>query len=359
MNPSCVFLAFSISNGSVSDYFSTLAIRFAETSKVVIFTDTDGNLDGNENIITYRWKSKRPTQWQDYKQLTKAIRLHKPHLMISVFGSVNMFTLGGFMCGVNSRIAWCRTLRGQIKTKQIGVLRKRLIYTLCTHVFTNSEATKRDVMEHFGVSERKLKVVPNAVKEYPITRGKVKPYTLVYAGRLDPAKGIDTLLNALPMVVKKHPQTQLSILGGSLTGNVIKTYQKQVHDLQLDEYVNFLGGQNKQTVLETFAHSYATVVPSVLEAFGFVVIESFSVKTPVIGSNTSGIAESVRHQKDGLLFEPQNAVDLASQITYLFDHPTMRGQFGDNCYERFLECYELQQAVDNVLELLKKEQLYV
>lgn len=359
MNPSCVFLAFSISNGSVSDYFSALAFRFAETSKVVIFTDTDGVLADNENITIYRWKSKRPTQWQDYKQLTKAIRTHKPYLMISVFGNVNMFTLGGFMCGVKTRIAWCRTLRGQIKTKQIGIIRKRLIYMLCTHVFTNSEATKRDVMEHFSVSERKLRVVPNAVKEYMIHRDKVLPYTLVYAGRLDPAKGIDTLLNALPMVVKKYPQTQLSILGGSLSGNVIKTYQKQVADLSLKEHVSFLGGQKKEKVLEIFAKSYVTIVPSVLEAFGFVVIESFSVKTPVIGSNTSGIAESVRHELDGLLFEPQNASDLADQIIRLFDDPALRIAYADNCYERFLNRYELQQAIHNVLDLLRKEGLHV
>lgn len=359
MNPPCVFLAFSISSGSVSDYFSALAIRFAETGKVVVFTDTDGSLADNKNITIYRWKSKRPTQWQDYKQLTKAIRTHKPYLMISVFGNVNMFTLGGFMCGVKSRIAWCRTLRGQIRTRKIGIFRKRLIYALCTHVFTNSEATKLDVIKHFGVSERKLKVVPNAVKEYTIVREQVIPYTLVYAGRLDPAKGIDTLLNALPMVVKKYPQTQLSILGGSLSGNVIKTYQKQVKDLRLKEHVTFLGNQHKQKVLETFAKSYTTIVPSVLEAFGFVVIESFSMRTPVIGSNTSGIAESVRHEKDGLLFEPQNAVDLANQIICLFDDPALRAAYANNCYERFLSRYELKQAIHNVLDLLRKEGLYV
>ncbi|MFC4636300.1 glycosyltransferase family 4 protein [Dokdonia ponticola] len=349
----CVFLAFSISKSSVSDYFTTLAIEMSEKYNVVIFTDTQERIE-RKNISTYIWPSLRPTGIKDFLFLRSKIKAHHPTLMISVFGAVNMFLIGGYVYRVPKRIAWRRTLTGQLNPSKKSIRRKGLIYKLATTIFVNSNATKEDTITYFKVPEDKITVIYNAVKDHKIAARKREPYRLVYAGRLHPSKGIDTLLEAIQILKTDIEEIELLVLGGSLQGNVIKKYQKQTEDLQIEKQVRFLGNQSKEKLLELFASTQFVVVPSVLEAFGFVVIESFSVKTPVIGSNTSGIAEIIRDGKDGLLFEPSNADDLAKKIKYLFEHPDKVTVFSQNCYQRFLDTFEVNTSVKEALIIVER-----
>src|SRR5690606_18735068 len=110
-------------------------------------------------------------------------------------------------------------------------------------------------------------------------------------------------------------------------------------------HVNFIGHQSKEKVLSELSSSYVTIVPSVIEAFGFVIIESFSVKTPVIGSDSSGIAEVIGDNIDGLLFEPQNHLDLAAKIRILLMDEEMRKRFSENGYNRFKDNFEIKNAI--------------
>ena len=94
------------------------------------------------------------------------------------------------------------------------------------------------------------------------------------------------------------------MLGG--TSWEVETYQKMAKDMGLQDKTTFEGSKPKDKVLSEFSKASYVVVPSLSEGFGFVVIEAFSVRTPVIGSNTGGIKEIIRNGIDGLLFEPGN-----------------------------------------------------
>lgn len=355
----CVFLAYSISKASVSDYFTSLAIHFSHTHTVIICTDTDKVLEETESIKVYKWPSKRPTKWKDFRFLHQKIKMYKPEIMISVFGAVNMFLIGGFVNSVKHRIAWRRTLVGQLNPSRFSILRKQFMYKMATEIYANSKATKKDIVEHFNVPSSKVKVVYNAVKDYGIMPKEKRPYQLVYAGRLHTSKGIDTLLEALPAVVKLYKNVELLVLGGSLTGNAIKKYQQIVDDIDIKENVRFLGNQPKEKVLEIFANSQVTIVPSLVEAFGFVVIESFSVGTPVIGSNTTGIAEIIRDGKDGLLFEPDNSKALSQKIIHILSSPKQQRLYSKSCYERFKKTFEVECATKALVKEFHNHKAYV
>ncbi len=355
----CVFLAYSISKASVSDYFTSLAIHLSHTHTVVVFTDTREVHEDLEAITIYKWPSKRPTQWKDFKFLHQRIRKYQPEIMISVFGAVNMFLIGGFVHNVKHRIAWRRTLVDQLNPSRFSLFRKRFIYKMATEIYANSKATKTDIEQHFNVPSSKVRVVYNAVKDYRVESKKVHPYRLVYAGRLHKSKGIDTLLEALPAVVKLYKDVELLVLGGSLTGNAIKKYQQKVEDIAIKGNVRFLGNQPKDKVLEIFANAQITIVPSLVEAFGFVVIESFSVGTPVIGSNTTGIAEIIRHGQDGVLFEPNSPEDLSQKIIDILSSPIQRILYSKNCYKRFKNTFEVESATKALAKELENLKAHV
>ncbi|QED37744.1 glycosyltransferase family 4 protein [Antarcticibacterium arcticum] len=346
-----IFLSFTIAESSVSDYFSELSNRLAAEFQVIIITD--GKKVRPEGISSkikiFKWPSKRPTNWSDLRFLIQMVKRYRPEIMLSVFGSVNMFLIVGFLLGVKTRIAWSRTISAQFASKKSLQMRKKYVYKLATHIFANSKATKLDLVQNFGVPEIKIEVVYNAVKQ-PLDRtNNIIKNKIVYVGRMHPSKGVLTLLQAMPLVISKFPDVNLVLVGGELEGKEIKDLKAKAEVLEIGKSISFLGNRPKICVLEEFSEAYCTVVPSLVEAFGFVVIESFSVKTPVVGSNTSGIAEIVRDGKDGFLFEPGNSEDLAFNLIKLLGNPELRKNFSEGCYQRFLEEFEIKKSTQKLV----------
>lgn len=337
----CVFLAFSIGDSSVSDFFSTVAKRLSHDHKVVIFTDTKNSLAPNDTIEVMRWPSKRPTKWKDFVFLRKAIKQHRPSLMLATFGANNIFLVTAYFMRVKHRYGTYRTLSTQIKSGFLKRIRKRWVYSLATKVIVNSKATKDDIMSHFGVKESKIEMRYNAVKAANIS-AKKEMDLISFAGRFHPTKGIDVLLRAFAKLLQDYPNKSLLIMGGTLKKD--DEYFQLIEHLGIAKNVEIVGSVSKEEVLKNFARSSFVVVPSRSEAFGFVVIEAFCVKTPVLGSNTGGIKESIRDQVDGLLFEPGNHTDLYDKMKTLCDNPTLIAEYAVNCHQRFRDNYELERV---------------
>ncbi|MHC0447323.1 glycosyltransferase family 4 protein [Flavobacterium sp. 3-218] len=350
-----IFLSFSISNSSVTDFFLQLANKLAEENNVIIITDRlERKIEANSNIEVFKWPSVRPNKFKDFVFLCKLIKRFKPVLMVSIFGAVNMFTVAGFILNVKNRIAWCRTLSTQFKNSKMLELRKRMVYKLCTNVLVNSYAVKQDLINNFGVKNEKIHVIYNAVKTQNFqNKVEVESNKIVYAGRMHPSKGIDTLLKAMPKVLKEFPKLKLKIIGGNLNSSEFEKYLEMTLLLKIKDNIIFTGNQSKEVLLNEFSSAYFSIVPSITEAFGFVIIESFSVKTPVIGANNTGIAEVIRDKKDGFLFETQNENDLSEKMIFLLKQPALRNEFSANCYERFLEKFELEKNTNETANMLQ------
>jgi glycosyltransferase involved in cell wall biosynthesis len=123
-------------------------------------------------------------------------------------------------------------------------------------------------------------------------------------------------------------------------------------ELGVADHVLFLGSKTPQQITDVLCEVSFTVVPSVLEAFGMVIIESFSAGVPVIGSRTTGIAEIVRDGRDGLLFETGNAVALAACVVEMLDDAALRLRCARSAREHFLESFELEKVTAAVAEHL-------
>lgn len=343
-----IFLSFTLKNSSLAGFFIELCNQLAFNNRVIIITYAveKHNFYISPKIEILKWPSKRPTKFKDFLFLIKLVKKHRPKTMIANFGAVNMFLIVGYLFRVKQRIAWYHTLSGQLEKHKILQLRKRIFYKMATKIISNSKATRNDLVKNFRVKKSKVKIIYNAVRE-PLKTGCVIPFKLVYAGRMHVTKGVDILLLAMPLVVKKFPLVNLTLIGDDLKGEQIKKYIEIVNVLKIQDNVIFLGNQNKDRVLEQFSSAYLTIVPSIVEAFGYVVIESFSVKTPVIGSNTGGIAEIIRDDLDGLLFEVNNSLDLADKINHLLGNHRLREQFSNNCFDRFLQNFEVKEVVNN------------
>lgn len=351
MKTKTVFLSFSVGETSVSDYFISLSKKIDENYNVVIFSDTKKplNILLPASIEIKYWPSKRPTKFKDAFFLYKNIKKYKPIMTISIFGSVNIFLLIGFLCRVNHRVAWIRTLSTQFDMKKQNIIRKSLVYRLATNIITNSIATKEDAIKVFKVKESKIKVLPNTVTNYrdSLNNSSVEKFKILYVGRLHNSKGVDVLIKAIAELVNQNFDVFLDIIGN---GPEEKNLKELTNKLNISNQVSFLGGKNKIEVLNAFKKSYCAVIPSRSEAFGYTVIEAMSVGTCVVGANNTGIKEIIIHNQTGLLFETNNPHDLSLQIKTILLDERKRDNLANKGYERFLSTYETTKAIKSYMK---------
>jgi glycosyltransferase involved in cell wall biosynthesis len=288
----------------------------------------------------------------------RLVRRLRPCCLISNFGARNiMMTIGGLR-HVPVRIHWHHTVSSAIENDWRDSplrlrwlkLRARIPFHFVTHVIANSEAAREDVINTFGVPAQKCRVFWNSLED-PLSQPTPTPMPkagspdclhFVCAGRFAPCKGQDVLLKAMAQVVSRHPDATVEFIGD---GSTRVACEEMARQLGLGECCRFLGALLHPEVLSRMAGAFAVVVPSWNEAFGLVNIESMSVRVPVIGSNTGGIAEIVRDGIDGFLFPPGDHDALAARMMTLLENETLRAQMGASARRRFLEHFESTRAV--------------
>lgn len=144
-----------------------------------------------------------------------------------------------------------------------------------------------------------------------------EPHSLLYLGRLEPEKGVEVLLEALPRVLATVPQATLSIVGD---GSVAGSLRERAHTLGLEGAVRFHERVPYDDVRRFYATATAKVLPSIwTENSPLAAYECLLSGLPLIGSRIGGIPDLVEHGKTGFLFEPRSVDDLTRKILQLFD----------------------------------------
>jgi glycosyltransferase involved in cell wall biosynthesis len=145
-------------------------------------------------------------------------------------------------------------------------------------------------------------------------RSPLAPLKLAYLGRWDPNKGIHILVEAIQQLPAEVP-VELTIYGIKQGA----TYRKQiVQQVANDARFRIEQPLSRADIAKILPQFDALVVPSQwLEAGPLVVLEAHALGVPVIGSNLGGIAELVKHDKNGWLVDPQDVAGWTQAIATL------------------------------------------
>lgn len=96
------------------------------------------------------------------------------------------------------------------------------------------------------------------------------------------------------------------------------------------------------------------VCPAVQEPFGRVLIEAMSHKVPVIASEHGGHKEIILHKINGLLFEPDNAKDLALNIKRLTNDSELRSKLAENAYKKTMADYNIKNHIFQITKFYEE-----
>lgn len=198
----------------------------------------------------------------------------------------------------------------------------------------------------------KIKVIPcgtdiecfgNISQEAGRSKLNIQPEekVILYVGRFDPRKGIETLVRAVgEEKVKHHPNLKLIIAGGSTPGRQDGKERERieniVHELGLQDITIFPGRVEHQDLAYYYAAADICVVPSHYEPFGLVAIEAMASGTPVVASDVGGLKYTVVDEVTGLLAPPQDKQAFASAIDLILSDASWHKELGENARERVL-----------------------
>ena len=176
----------------------------------------------------------------------------------------------------------------------------------------------KDTCERFGVNEQKVKTIYNFIPENfinfnnsNINEKNQDPY-LLYFGRISEEKGIDVLLDALLLTNSK---INLKIAG---EGPDLEKLKTKIKNNNLSKRVEILGYKSGEELKNLILNSKAVVMPSLWhENMPFSLIETLTLKRPVIISRVGGMPELIKEGFNGLSFKPGNIPELAQKIDLL------------------------------------------
>ena len=170
---------------------------------------------------------------------------------------------------------------------------------------------------------------------------------LLYSGRLDKEKGVETALRALSLLPASYlAQVQFDIVGAGVP-HYERMLRHLVSVLDLEDHVQFLGSKPRDQIPSVLGMHDVLVFPSEWqEPFARSVLEAMSSGLMVIASNTGGTPEAVSDNRTGLLFPAGDAERLAAALARVVDEPEMRTRLAEAGRRLVAERFTFGQTVD-------------
>lgn len=304
-------------------------------------------------------------EWQSLKELYKILRTEKPdvvHLNSSKAGG-----LGALVCRI-ARIkhiiftahAWAFNENRSIFHKIPIALLHYITVVLAHRTIAVSEKI-RDQITHFPFINHKIKVIHLGIHEEPFfskeearvalhmetRKGEVVVGTIA---ELHPVKGLLYALDSIALMKEKDPdmyqKISYFIIG---TGQEKERIIEHVKKRRIEGKVHLLGfiphGARYLKAFDIF------LLPSLSEAFGYVLIESGLAKVPVIATKVGGIPEIIKNRKNGLLIESKNARAIKNALEEMMEHKKEAKKYAETLYENVTDSFSLKGMIEKTLDI--------
>lgn len=264
---------------------------------------------------------------------------------------------------------------GQTPDPEI-VEQEKALFGAGDKIITVSHSMRRLIHSIHGLAEDRIHVVHNGLDRASFIKTELAPEPLkrlrhtiaaageailIYAGRLNPMKGISALLASAAAVISENPRAVYLLVGepdSRSFGQRLREGLKQHPALK--EKVKLMGKLSREQVALLYQAADVALIPSVYDPFPYAALEAMAAGIPVIASDAGGLAEAIEHGRTGLLV-PVNAnasgqreVDIpaltAAQLTLLRD-ADYRAALGQAARQRVASEFNVDRMIQSILRV--------
>jgi len=224
----------------------------------------------------------------------------------------------------------------------------------------------------YNAEQSKMVVIPPGVDLghfYSIPSDEAKAFIglkpenrmILFVGRIERLKGLDTLIEAMACVQLKDDSrpVHLAIIGGdpSVSREQMTAEMSRLKDLcealGLDQSVVFLGRRDQDKLPYYYSAAEVVVMPSHYESFGMVALEAMACGTPVIASEVGGLAYLVRDGETGFTIPAEEPEKLCDKLSWLLNDEELHVKMSQQA-AAYARDYAWEKIADNILSLYKK-----
>lgn len=269
------------------------------------------------------------------------------------------FGKGGYYCSSisqNLKVPLITTFHGSDITQKdkysYNKKHRKVVFEKSSKIIAVSKFIEKKLLEGGCPPEKIIQHYTGIDTEYFSPAGnKSEQPTVLFVGRLIEQKGCQYLIQAMKIVQTQLPEAKLIIAGN---GN----YQDKLLTLSAGlENISFVGAQNRAQVKALMSAAWLTCLPSIKmergneEAISTVCMESQAMGTPLVGFDTGGVGEGVKHGVTGLLSPDKNIEQLAENLLTLLMSNSLREKFANAGIERTNRLFNIKvqcQILENI-----------
>jgi len=230
-------------------------------------------------------------------------------------------------------------------------------------VIVCSNSVKSELENHFHLPPEKITVIPNGVdifnfdlnvnREDVKRRYGVRPdeRIILFVGRLVPQKGVDTLIRAVPHIIRQHRDVRILISGDGWSKGYLEELARSTG---FREYIKFLGFIPDSELAKLMASADVLVIPSIYEPFGIVALEGMAAGVPVVATNVGGLAEIIEHDRTGVLVYPGNPESIAWGVNRVLSDREYSNWLVQNARRKVQEAYSWDVIAERTLRVYER-----
>lgn len=223
----------------------------------------------------------------------------------------------------------------------------QVIHEVADVVIAATPAEEQQLRQLYATPAHKIAIVPPGVdadRFAAIDRATAQARiglapekrNILLVGRIEPLKGIDTLLKAVALVEEccsdALENVVVTIIGGDPWADDLDAEMARLQALReslgVEHLVTFVGSKDQMFLPNYYAASEMVIMPSHYESFGMVALEAMAMGVPVIASEVGGLAHLVRDGETGYHVPSRDPRALAERIFTLLRENEVRERFG-------------------------------
>ena len=167
---------------------------------------------------------------------------------------------------------------------------------------------------------------------------------ILFVGRFSKSKGIENLINALNIIKNEEGFSDVCLVIMGVDFGYEQKMEELIEEFDLSQKIMVIKNPPREDVISAYGESEFLILPSQWELSPLVPLESFAFKKAVISTRSHGIPFTVQDNKNGILVEPENPLELANAIRKLLNDEDLRkrlGLFGYNFVHEECNCVSM------------------